>query len=200
MLLAGGAAGFAYRRQWADTTARDPRQAHRGAQFHHGLIERARLPAIQPLLRDLAKTRARAAGGNIGRIVGQPRDDARDISVQHGIRQAEGDARNRGGGVVAHARELSYGLVAAGKKATHLARGFMQIAGSRIVAEAAPTRQNLFRGSGRQRCDAGKALQESFVIGDHSLRASLLQHDLGDPGVPTKQLGGERTRRNHSSV
>src|ERR1035437_1495872 len=60
-------------------------------------------------------------------------------------------------------------------------RGAAQVAGARVVAEAAPQGQHVVFGGGGQGCHGGEACEEAAIVRDDGLRAGLLQHDLADP-------------------
>ena len=167
----------------ADQAERIARQADGGAEFHQGLIEMAGLARVQPLLRDLAEAFAGAGGGDVGGIVGHAGDHAEHVAVQHGEGQVERDAADRGGGVIADAGEGADGVIVPRKAAGSgdLLRGAAQIAGARVVAEAAPQGQHVVFGGGGQGGNGGKAFEEALIVRDDGLRAGLLEHDLADP-------------------
>ena len=61
--------------------------------------------------------------------------------------------------------------------------GFVEHAGSAVVAEAGPGGKHLgFGGEGKgEHC--GEAAEEGLVVVDNGGYASLLEHDLGEPGA-----------------
>ena len=60
-------------------------------------------------------------------------------------------------------------------------RGAMQIARTRVVAEAGPQVQHFIDGRGSERAHVGKALHEALVVAEHGRDLRLLQHDLRHP-------------------
>ncbi len=67
------------------------------------------------------------------------------------------------------------------RRGRHLPGGAQQIAGARVVPQAAPQRQDLFFAGRRQGRDRGEPLDEALVVGDGRLRPGLLEHDLRHP-------------------
>src|SRR5260221_313434 len=61
------------------------------------------------------------------------------------------------------------------------ARGAMQVARARVVAQAAPKRENLAFVGGRERAERRKASDEALEIRQRRGDLRLLQHDLGEP-------------------
>src|ERR1035438_3076326 len=123
--------------------------------------------------------------GNVMRVVArlQARHHAHHIAIHHRTRQAESDARDGRGGVIAHACERADGLIFARKpvRVRYLLGRAPQVASARVISQAAPQRQHFIFGGRRQGPRGGKALQEALVVRDGRLRPGLLQHDLRNP-------------------
>ena len=118
-------------------------------------------------------------------VVMQARQNAEHVAVEDGVRQVEGNARHRRSRIVAHPGKRADRPVIRWESALSrdLARGRMQIARARIIAQAAPAGQHLLQ---RSRCQGryrGETLQELVVVRDYGLGAGLLQHDLRDPDL-----------------
>ena len=152
------------------------RQADGGAEFHQRLVEMAGLARVHPLLGDFAEPSAGAAGGDVGSIVGYARHHAEHVAVQDREGQVEGDASDGGGRVIPDAGEGANGIVIPREAAGcgDLLRGAAQVAGARVVAEAAPQGQHVVFGGGGQGCHGGEACEEAAIVRDHGLRAGLL--------------------------
>ena len=59
--------------------------------------------------------------------------------------------------------------------------GFVQIAATRVIAQASPQVQYIIQRSLCEIGKCGKALHKALEVGDDRGNLSLLQHDLGDP-------------------
>src|SRR5260370_2795131 len=103
---------------------------------------------VQPLLRDFAETFPGAAGRDVGSIVGHAGDHAEHVAIEDGEGQVERDAADGGSGVIADAGKGTYGGIVAREAAGggDVLRGAPQVAGARVVAEAAPKSQHVFFG------------------------------------------------------
>lgn len=126
------------------------------------------------------------AGGLLGDVAGVggvAGDDAEDIAVDADVGEAEGDARDGAGGVVADAGEGADFVVSGGEAAEgeHLLGGALEVAGAGVIAEAGPGGEEVGFGGGGEGGEVGEAGKEAFVIGNDSSDAGLLEHDFREP-------------------
>src|SRR5262249_10688394 len=130
-----------------------------------------------------AEPLARTRIADIGGVVLHTRDHAQHIAIEDRPRQAERDAADRGGRVVADARQRADRLILARKAACRddLLRSAPQIAGARVIAEPRPGGQDIVLGRAGQRLHSREALQKALIVGDDGLGARLLEHDLAHP-------------------
>src|SRR5262249_16125881 len=101
----------------------------------------------------------------------------------YSMRQSERDARDCGRCVVADAGQGADAGVVGGESpgCDCVLRGAPQIAGARVVAQAAPQREDVVLGGGLQIGDRRESRLESLVVRNQRLGAGVLQHDFGDP-------------------
>ena len=184
----------ATRRQRTDQAQRAARQAHGGAQFHQRLVEGARSRARPASSSPSARKRARVRGAAISAASFFTRATTRSTlpstTAAAGRRRCWQSPRrcNR------RCRAVPAWPHSRGKaRRGDLPRGPQQVAGPRIVSQAAPQREHFLFRRRRQRLHRGKALQEPPVIRNHRLRAGLLQHDLRDPDAI--RIAGRRQGR-----
>ncbi len=59
--------------------------------------------------------------------------------------------------------------------------GFLQVAGTRVIAESGPHGEQFSLGCGGQILDAGILRKEAFVVWNDGGDTRLLQHNLGNP-------------------
>ena len=115
----------------------------------------------------------------------KPRHHALDIAVDRRCALAEGDCRDGGGGIVADARQPAECGLVLGEPAPvpfrHHARASMQVARTRVIAEAGPGGEHLTELGARQCRHVRPAAQEEIVARQHRLDRRLLQHDLAEP-------------------
>src|SRR5260221_694567 len=115
----------------------------------------------------------------------EPGNYSSDVSIQHGVFFLIGDAEDCGGGVGADAGKSKRVCRVVWENAVVLRddqlRGYLQVAGARVVAETRPQAEDVFFRGGCQRFDVGEAFEEAFVIGNGGCYARLLQHDFGEP-------------------
>jgi hypothetical protein len=126
-----------------------------------------------------------ACGSQRVRQAEEPREDARDVAVDHGFGETVGDREHRARRVGADARQGLRVATLAREGAVVLghdrARRLLQAARAAVVAQPAPgSEQVVFLGEG-QRLHVGEALEESLPVGNHRGDLGLLQHRLADP-------------------
>ena len=164
-------------------TAWPARRAQRRPQVHHRLREVARPPLGGQRARELLDLPARPRQRLLDRV--QPRDDAQHVAVDGRRPLAEGDRRDRRGGIGADARQRAKRRFVF-REATVMVggddpRAGMQVARPRVVAEALPSVQDGVEVGGGEILDARPARDEGIEVGRHRGGGGLLQHDLAQP-------------------
>ena len=154
-----------------------------GPEVHHGLVESCWLSVRQQRLRQLCEEML-AFGGVDGCVDAEvARQDAVDVSVDNGNGLSESDAGDGGGGVVAHAFQLSDVVEGVGEvsQIDNLPCGGVQVARAAVVAQSLPLAQHLVLGSGGELFYGWPAVHEAFPVGLSLLYARLLQDDFAEP-------------------
>ena len=110
-------------------------------------------------------------------------EDAHDVAVHDGLGDAERDRGDRGGRVRADAGQRAPALERARKRARRGdgLRGAVEVAGARVVPEAAPLGEDVALLRPGERLDGRKARAEAFPAGHDDVERRLLRHDLGEP-------------------
>ncbi len=187
----GRAAGGAER---ARPATRRARRADERAELHEGLVEVARIPRRheRPGKRpDPCERRGRL------RVEAQrpeAAEDAHDVAVHDGLGDAVRDRGDRGGRVRAHAGQRPPALERARKRACRGdgPRRAVEVAGARVVPEAAPLGENVALLRPGERLDGRKARAETFPAGHDDVERRLLRHDLGEPDRVRVACGAPR--------
>ena len=126
-------------------------------------------------------------------------DHARQVAVDGGIGQAEGDGADGRRRVVAHAGQGAHNFIGCRDNAVifmiHDSGRPVQVPRAGIIAEAFPQLQDLLLVGFGERPHGGKALEKAVVITGDRFGAGLLQHDFGHPdGVGIARAAeGERS-------
>jgi hypothetical protein len=160
-------------------------RAQGGAELHQRLVQVAGPGAARELGGGIPQAPLRGRARHVLAQVEDARQHARDVAVHHRLGPIEGDRSQRPGGVAADARQLAQGRGRVRQPAAvllvHHARGALEVARARVVAETGPDAEHGVGVGDRQGRDVGEAREEALVVGDHRLDARLLEHRLGDP-------------------
>ena len=170
-------------------------RAHECAELH----DRHR-----PLSRCLRVSRKQLRGGGTlghgqparrgGTTVDHPRKHAADVRVEHGVPLPVSERRDRGGGVLADARQGSQ-LVEPERHLATMPIGDHRGAGVQPqrpawIAQSAPRMDRLARRRSGQRRRGRPASHPGVVGGQHPGHRGLLQHELRDDHLPRGRTDG----------
>ncbi len=188
-ILATRARGLALLRERAHQTARRRRRAHRRAELHQALVQLAGRMLRRQRCHQRAGTRPQRLGTggrlDIDRDAVDPREHARDVTVDEWRALAKRDRRDRTGGVRPDAGDCAQLTRATGQGAcplrAHLARAVPQIACARVVAKACPRGEHVVERRRGEVAHRRELLHPALPVRDHGLHPRLLQHDLADP-------------------
>ncbi len=175
-------APFAIVAQRTDQTHRLARQADGRAEFHHSLVVRRWIVPVEKFVRDDLQFRPCLWLRNVVPQRKNAGQDTHDVSIQHGQRQAKGDAAHGGGGVRTNARQSQKALLGLRHDA-HLRHRFRQgveIARAAIIAQSFPRLEHVMFLRPGQRLPRREDLQPSLVIRNHRHDLCLLEHQLGN--------------------
>jgi len=169
--------------------ARGAHGADARAELHQTLVPRARV--LRAFLGRDQRARQLPAGlGQRARALRrlqreEPRQDALHVAVDQGLGASEGDREDRARRVGPDPGQRQPAGARRGEAPAelphHHARRRAEGAGARVVAEAAPQREQLGLVGRRQGPHVRQARQEALVVGHDRLDARLLQHRLADP-------------------
>ena len=138
--LLGAIAALAVGVERADEAHGFAREADGGAEFHDGLVVGGGIAGVEEGVGEGLELGAGLGAGDVVLEGEEAGEDAHDVAVEDGERNAEGDAADGGGGVGADAGEREEFLVGAGHFGARV-DGFgegMEVAGAAVVAEAFP--------------------------------------------------------------
>ncbi len=187
LVLPTGAGGDAVLRERTHEAARRRRRADGRAKLHQALVEiagRGRGGERRHQRAGVRPQRLSARGRFDVVLDGEhATEHARDIAVDEGCALAERDRRDGSRGVrpdAGHAAQLGRGARELALVAHGLGAG-MQVACSRVVAEARPDLEYVVERRGRERRHRREPRHPALPVGDHGGDARLLQHDLADP-------------------
>ena len=177
------AEGLAGRLQRAGEAGGVHRRAAGGAEVHHALVEGGGRFRRQEPLGERREFLLRGRRPDRRRDAEISRENAVDVPVHDGGREAEGDGADGRGRVVAHALEAPDTLQR-GREAAHrhdLLRRGVQVPGAGIVAEPLPEAEHLVLGRGREGADGREALHEPLPVGPSLGHTRLLEDDFAQP-------------------
>lgn len=158
-------------------------QADGGAEIHEGLVKVAgRFSCGVMGCEGVLDGAFHGCGSDVLSAGEYAHDDAQDIAVDCGQREAESDGADGTGCVAPDAGELQQGI----KISRHLAMegihqddgSFFEVAGPAVVAESLPEFHERFLLAGCKSCDVGEGRKEAVVVGDDGRSSCLLEHDF----------------------
>jgi len=186
---APGLAGFAVRGERAGQARRRRRRAQRRAELHQALVEIARRRVGGQRRHQLAGARPQRTltRGRLDVVLDREhaREHAGDVAVDERRALAKRDRRDRACGVrpdAGHRSELGGAArQRAGESRRDLARTGVEVARTRVVAEAGPRGEDVIERCVGERLRRREARHPALPVRDHRTDARLLEHDLGDP-------------------
>src|SRR5689334_25226051 len=116
---------------------------------------------IQHFIRERGEVFTTGAGCDVRAVIQNTAEYAEHIAVENGVRKVEGDACDGGCGVIADSRKGTNLFVSSWEDAVvHGPRGLLQVAGTVVVAETGPMREQIGFGSGRQGAHVRETTEE----------------------------------------
>ncbi len=175
--------------QRARAAARHARLADERPELHESLVVVTRTACRHEHLRDLSQPGERARRLRVEPEAEQPAEDADDVTVHDRGPNSEGNRRHRRARVCADAGQIVPAFERQRERAARRdhPRAAVEIARARVIAEAAPLRENRSLGRPGERLHRRETSQEARPAFLDDLDSRLLQHDLGDPdrvGIP----------------
>ena len=163
------------------------RHADGCADFHHRLVERARVPFRHDGGGLFPQICLDTGVGDGAEILGQACHDAQHVAVHRRDAFAESNGSNRPGGIVADAGQAQQFRVGAGEypavfRADYLCRA-VQVAYPAVIAQPFPELEAGLLLRVRKRPHIGQRLHEPRVIPAHRFHPCLLQHDFAHPNA-----------------
>jgi hypothetical protein len=183
--LASGLRSHARSRERTREATRLLRRAQRRPELHQPLIQIARRTGLGQCQHQLAGALPEELGPGGGLDVEldpeHAGEHAGDVAVDQRHALVVRDRRDRARGVRPDPADRAQLGSGARQLLADLARGGVQVARTRVVAEPGPLREHVVERRGGERAQRRELREPALPVRDHGRDAGLLEHHLADP-------------------